>query len=121
VEAPPPADQQPAAPRPAGVPLAGEQARELRDQRLEDVLGFVRGLTHLGELIVAPHQEDAVAHGETLGAVGDVVYSARLVSAVTRLPAFTNLALRLERFREAGVISAERRSRKLPLVADRGA
>jgi hypothetical protein len=93
VGAPPPADQQPAAPRPAGVPLAGEQARELRDQRLEDVLGFVRGLTHLGELIVAPHQEDAVAHGETLGAVGDVVYSARLVSAVTRLPAFTNLAL----------------------------
>jgi hypothetical protein len=48
------ANEQPAARRIAGILVTSEQAGELRDQRLENILGLVRALAHLDQLVVAP-------------------------------------------------------------------
>lgn len=49
----------------AGVPgvlVPREQTWKRRDQRLQDILGFVRALAHLHQLVVVPQQQDPAAH-----------------------------------------------------------
>lgn len=55
-------NQQPPARRAARVLVAREQTREPRDQRLQDILGLVRGLAHLDQLIIAAQEKDAAVH-----------------------------------------------------------
>src|SRR6185437_8304612 len=60
------ADQQPSPSCPARKLITGQEIWELRDQRLENVLGMVRRLDHSQKLVLAAQQEDVSAHAWSL-------------------------------------------------------